>query len=210
MEDLTRVADAFTKANDADIVDHQKLINLVGDEVLIGADILRLLRQATHERGHFEERIDHYRRIQNNVTALDRLNPIDWTYSTARRRVRRYEGFRDLANEIIAELERKIDKYNEIEQATKELFIISRELREQAKLGLGHIRVAAAGLPNSFYSTALTSWRADISVKKDNAVQHIINRVIEKDDDGNIIGYNWEKLMTLDNETLTSVLVELS
>jgi len=180
MEDYQRVGDGFIQANDADIVDHQKLINLVGDQELFGSDILRQIRDCLNNRGFYNRRIDHYQSVRNNTSWAQRnLAFWDWTYSRARNSQRNYENLRDINNEILARYEQKRDRYNEIEQATRELFTTGCELRAKAKLGVGHIRQATAGLPHSFESDALSAWRTDIQVKKEYADAALQARVDE-------------------------------
>ena len=211
MEDYQKVADAFIQANDADVMDHRKLISLVGEHDLIGSHILRQIAGRTRGRGIYEGRIDHYTRLQNDANFMQHIrNFFSWFGgSSFGQSIRRYERLLANNNEILSNYEQKATRYNEIEQATKELFAIGSQLRVKAKLGIGHIRDASAGLPTSFQSDALYAWRSSVLVKKEEAanikeqaLNEFIRQFLIKDDDGNIIGYNWELLGDLNYDAL--------
>jgi len=168
MEDYRTAVNGFIKANDADIQDHRKLQHLVGTLELNGETIRRNQEERRATIYHIEGRLQHYRGI--NFSIWQRLFMSDWV---AREQIRirnlisSYEDRLQNAQAALAIWEEREQMYNEIEQATKELFTIGREMRAKAKLGIGHIRAATAGLPNSFQSHALTSWRSNIQVKKE-------------------------------------------
>jgi len=194
MEDYQRVCDAFIQANEADIDDHQRLINLVGDQNLIGYQILDQIENNREQRDEYQRKVEHYRQVQNDTTGWQNVGEaLRWIspwHSSAGQSIRRYEGLRDVTDEIIAAYEQKRERYHEIEQATSQLlFTTGRELRAKAKIGLGHIREASAGMPNSFHSHALTTWRRDIRDAKDRADQgrmeyflDIYRQLLETDD----------------------------
>ena len=206
MEDYQRVCDAFIQANDVDMIDHRKLIGMVGEYDLIGSEILQQIRECLTNRDFYNGRIAHYQGVRNDTTWRNRLNPFDWTYSNARRNQRRYEGLRDINNEILAKYVAKRERYEEIERTTREFFTTGCELRAKAKLGIGHIREASPGLPNSFQSDALATWRTDISTKKENALERIMDRFAVRDENGNVIDYNWEIMRELDYDTLLIII----
>jgi len=215
MEDYQKVCDAFVQANDADIIDHGKLISMVGDQDLIGSEILQQIRDSLNSRDFYNGRIDHYQSVRDNTSFAQRnLAFWDWTYSRARNSQRNYERLRDINNEIMARYVEKRERYDEIERSTKEFFTIGCELRAKAKLGIGHIREASPGLPNSFQSDALATWRTDISTKKENARERTLDRLAQKgiivrDADGNVIDYNWEMMRELDYDTLLIIIRKL-
>ena len=221
MGDYRKANDALIKANTADIIDHQKLIKLVGNERLIGSTILNRIEQRKARRNFLESRLHHYTRLRDNPIFWDNLlfrKINSGIEATARVMVWKYENLLDINNEILHNWEQKIVKYNEIEQATKELFTTGCELRVEAERGIGHIRQASAGLPNTFNSSALNSWRTNILAKKETVRDSIIKAITSMDRDklieifgavdskGNLFGYNWALLRGLNLETISAII----
>ena len=91
MEDYKLVSNAFIQANDSDIAEHRMLADIVGDIDLVGAAIFHSLDINMRDRYFAEDRVAHYRRVQHNVTILQRLNPFDRTLSNAQQNQRNWE-----------------------------------------------------------------------------------------------------------------------
>ena len=211
MSDYRLISDALGKSNDSIISDCQKLKALVeGERDFIGEVILRQLQNLDNDQGFVENQIEHYRRVQNNVPLLDRLNPLNWTYTRARQSRGRYERLLGNITESIRYLNSRVEKFNEIEWASRQLFTESRELITGAIQGVRHIEIAKAGFPSTFSSEGLGAWRTDILVKKEAVTSKLINRILIKDGNGNIVGYNWEILEGLNRETFGAVLSHLN
>jgi len=166
MQDYNRVADAFIQANDADIADHNTLINSVGTEPLMGSIILSMIALYTERIATAENNINWYRNVRSEVNTWQKLNPFDWTYSKALSNQRTWERVRDNHVAVRRGYEQKVELYNSIEVSTRHLFISGSSLRATAKRGLIHIEDAASGLPHSYGSTALRAWRSELTVAK--------------------------------------------
>ena len=169
MEDYRAAVNGFIKANNADIQDHRKLKLLVGTLELNGREIIRNQNERREAISHSEAQLRRYRRRLALSVASSLLSPplaIKYT-RRMQRLVTRYEDRLRSAEAALAIWEEREQMYNDIEQASKELFTTGREMREKSKLGVGHIRAATPGLPNSFESEALTSWRINIQEKKE-------------------------------------------
>jgi len=173
MEDFRTASLALIRANDADIADHRILISTVGDEEFIGSNVLGMIYTARRQISSADHRIGHYRRIRDNVTRVQRVNPFNREYSDARTNQRYWEDIRENAVELIRSLERKIERFDEIERLTSALFTRGNDLRSVAKRGLAYIQEAASGLPNFYNSAGLSAWRSDILIAKENATLHI-------------------------------------
>jgi hypothetical protein len=139
MHDYQVAVDGFINANNADIIDHRRLIDIVGGRDLIGSQILQQLEINTRDRTYAITMIEHYRQVRNSVEWWQKINPFDWTYSNARRNQRCFEAIRNTTDEIIRYLNQKIEDYGRIEQASRNLFTVGRELRSATKRGIDYI-----------------------------------------------------------------------
>jgi hypothetical protein len=191
MEDYKIVADAFKGANDADIADHRILIDIVGDQIFCGETIYRQIRSYENELRAIENNIEKFMQDRREVTSFQKLNPFNWTYSNALTNQRNWERTRDITLELIRELHKKIEQYNEIEQSTKHFFGIGRDLRATAKRGLTYIEEAASGLPRSYTTASLNRWRSGITSLKSNLE---FNRLVIRSADGSISEYDWNAI----------------
>ncbi|MCL2425177.1 MAG: hypothetical protein FWD05_02455 [Oscillospiraceae bacterium] len=166
MEDYLRVANAFENANNADISDHGKLINVIGDENLCLATINSEINVNINEGVRVRNRIAHYERVRNSTTWWERRashakNVRHWEAGAS---LRTYRGIERNLNDTIEYLRGRIELFNHIEDSTKNLFTTGPELRSEAINGIKLIEEAAIGLPYSYGCPLLSTWRADIVI----------------------------------------------
>jgi len=199
MDDYRTATNAMILANDADIHDHQKLRLLAGS-INVNLNGLTIIRNrdcrltAIH---NLEGQIAHYRGIR--FSWWEHLFLGTWVAEQAmanNSKIREYERLLGLAQEALARWEAKEQQYNDFETATKELFTEGSALRAAAERGISYI-TGASGFPNSYHSDGLASWRSDIQVKKDDVIGCIIERLVIRDEAGNIIDYNWDEIEAL-------------
>jgi len=190
MEDYQTATNALILANDTDIEDHQKLITYVGaiDVNLNGLTII-LNRDCRSTAIHrINGQIQHYQNIRPHWA--ETLIPIIGISRAIERNridgiIREYNRLLGLAQETLAKWEEREQMYNDIETATKGLFIEGPALRAAAERGINYI-TSAANLPYSYNSDGLISWRRDIFIGK--------NQFAILDENGRIISYDWDAI----------------
>jgi len=129
MEDYVVVSNAFMQANNSDISDHRSLMSLVGDEDLVGSNILKQHAASTVSINLADKKIAYYTWLMNDITTWQNWNSFDWAYTNAKNSKNNWEALREIDRAIIRELEAKIDRYNTIEQRTRDLFTAGCDLR---------------------------------------------------------------------------------
>jgi len=198
MEDYLTVLTSLERANDVDIAEHRVLRGLVGS----GANL---------EGWRINDEYDYY-----SATIRTARTNIDYNQGRA-------DGFRhgsmrralyltardthqrtyDNAVEMTRYLRGKMDAFILIENATRNMFVLGNALRATAMNGLRYIEIGAEGLPDSYNTPELYSWRNDVELMKEhisieNHLNDLFNDLIERDVYGNIIDVNWDAVEQLD------------
>ena len=218
MGDYKVAVEAAMKANSSNIIDSQKLINLVGDVPLIGAVILERIEREEERRSFFKRKVEQFQRLrdapvfESNSLILSpmasiiqaRAESLFWVYS----------GLLNSVNETLHNLNLQVEKYNEIEAASKYFYSDADQLLSEVRRGAYSIRQASGGFPYTFESGALTAWRKSVVNQKDNVRNRIASLDRDKliqlfgivDHHGNFVSYNWNALRGLDVNTIKNII----
>lgn len=131
LADYITVIEAIKSANTYDIAEFSTLKDLVGDEVLDGANILSQMKTALHNKEFYLEKADEYelkKQTSNFVTDLY----YSWKVSD-------YKQLAESSQKLYDEWKSKSDKYDEIEISTSILFSATSSLREAITTALNNM-----------------------------------------------------------------------
>lgn len=122
LADYITVIDAIKSANAYDIAEFSTLKDLVGDEVLDGANIQSQMKKALDNKEFYLEKADEYEMKKETSNSI-----IDLYYSW---KVNDYKRLAESSQKLYDEWKSKSDKYDEIEGSTSILFSTTSSLRE--------------------------------------------------------------------------------
>lgn len=122
LADYITVIDAIKSANAYDIAEFSTLKDLVGDEVLDGANIQSQMKKALDNKEFYLEKADEYEMKKETSNSI-----IDLYYSW---KVNDYKRLAESSQKLYDEWKSKSDKYDEIEGSTSILFSTTGSLRE--------------------------------------------------------------------------------
>ena len=183
--DYLYIISAMTVANDLDIEDLQKLKEAVGDEELHGDIILNHIDEAYTDMEDFQ---DQYEIYQKKVTIEDCWRPPgSWYMEVAAY----YKVRADMAEKRYGKWKDKELKYDEIDEATRQLFTESVSLRAAAKRGIESITGAFQN--GSYVIDEQAAWRNEIAVENTRIIQEYKNRFLTTDADGKL-QYDWKAI----------------
>lgn len=132
LADYITIIDAIKSANTYDIAEFSTLKDLVGDEVLDGANIRSQMKKALDNKEFYLEKADEYEMKKETSNSV-----IDLYYSW---KVNDYKRLAESSQKLYNEWKSKSDKYDEIEGSTSILFSTTSSLREAITTALNSMR----------------------------------------------------------------------
>lgn len=190
ISDYQVILQAMRSSNDCDIHDFNLLNGMVGDEVLIGSNIISQEKAALSAKEDDENSASEY-----TDKAKDTIWP--WMEAYYNQKASHYRHMAELDQQLYEKWKAKEDTYDEIESNTSVLFASSKQLRDAAKSGL--LNITGAFQNGSYVPNLDADWR--------NALTNsYYDRLLIVEDDGTI-NPNWsevEKVMQKDADDITS------
>ncbi|MBE5935595.1 MAG: hypothetical protein E7262_07365 [Lachnospiraceae bacterium] len=111
-------------ANDLDIQDYKELIEIVGDEELDGKKLFEQLEIAKKELKASEEALANYNKLSKT------LKTDSSAYTETKELIGMYEDTHEINAKTIAEIQKKIDLYDEIDAKSSKLFENGNAIRK--------------------------------------------------------------------------------
>ena len=189
LADYREAVQAIRSANEADIADFRTLAGAVGEEVLIGENILKQQREALSAKDNFESMAREYEQNANTMS--------DWRMAGHCRNLAWcYWDLADRNRQLYEEWKAKEEAYDSIEAATAGLFGTGEDIRTAALHALEAIRGAFAG--GTYRPDMEASWRGELEAG-------YRNRVASFSDDGEMT-VNWcevEKILEKEAGNIT-------
>ena len=162
LNDYLTVIDSMISANEADIADYQNLKGSVGVEKLDGTVILKAKKDAEEGREEAEDAAkadrylsDYYYRFGFSGAELGRIYEEE---------ANGYEEEARICNDIINELQRKIDFYDNLEASTATLFITGHVIRHITEAAVSDIR--GAFKVGNYFPNVNAGWRRELEEKE--------------------------------------------
>lgn len=177
MSDYITVLQALRTANNSDIADFTTLQSSVGDEILIGGQILEQKSQAEKQKKADEATAESYERKARNTALPWKKGYYNW-------KADQYWDMAEMNRRLYLLWQEKEDRYDEIEGATSGLFASAVSMRTAAEAGLSSI---GGAFQNGVYAPdSNASWRADLA-------DCYMKRIMNVSADGTITA-NWEEV----------------
>lgn len=177
MSDYITVLQAMRTANHSDISDFATLKSSVGDEVLIGSNILEQKAAALRDKAADEDTAQEYER-----EAKKAFWP--WTKAYYNWKADQYWDMAELDQKLYLKWQEKEDRYDAIESATCDLFQAATAMRTAAEAGLGAIGNAFQN--GTYVPEQNAAWRTDLT-------RCYIERILTVNADGTITA-NWSEV----------------
>lgn len=169
ISDYMFVLQAFTNANNSDIGDYNTLKSSVGDEELVGAEILRQQREAIASRDSYNSKAQEYASKAGSAKH-------SWERAYYSGQAIRYAILAGKMDDLYKKYKEKEEKYDEIDTNTAMLFTSSANMRMTAKSALDDIKGA---YKNGTYQPNLDAdWRSGDEYNK-----IYIDMILNKDAD---------------------------
>lgn len=189
LADYREVLQAIRSANEADIADFRTLARAVGEEVLIGENILNQQRAALNAGDSYESM------ARENEQNAD-TTPYPWMAGHCRELAWQYRFLADLSRQMYEKWKAKEEAYDSIEAATAGLFGTGEDIRTAALHALESIGGAFMG--GTYRPDMGASWRGELEAG-------YRNRVASFSDDGEMT-VNWcevEKILAKEAGSIT-------
>lgn len=177
MSDYITVLQAMRTANHSDISDFATLKSSVGDEVLIGSNILEQKAAALRDKAADEDTAQEYER-----EAKKAFWP--WTKAYYNWKADQYWDMAELDQKLYLKWQEKEERYDAIESATRDLFQAATAMRTAAEAGLGAIGNAFQN--GTYVPEQNAAWRTDLT-------RCYIERILTVNADGTITA-NWSEV----------------
>lgn len=182
MSDYITVLQAMRTANNSDIADFATLKSAVGDEVLIGSNILE-------QKAADEDTAQYYEREAKKAF----WSWESWYYNW---KADKYWNMAEIDQRLYLMWQEKEDRYDEIEGTTSGLFLATTAMRAAAEVGLCAINNAFQN--GAYVSDRNAAWRTELA-------NSYIERILTVNVDGTITA-NWdevEKVLSKPAEEIT-------
>ena len=189
MSDYITVLQAMRTANNSDIADFTILKSSVGDEVLIGGNILKQKAAALRQKAADEETAQEYEREANKAFWPWESRYYSW-------KANQYWNMAEIDQRLYLMWQEKEDRYDEIEGTTSGLFLATNAMRAAAEAGLCAINNAFQN--GAYVSDRNAAWRTELA-------NSYIERILTVNADGTITA-NWdevEKVLSKPAEEIT-------
>ena len=189
LADYREAVQAIRSANEADIADFRTLAGAVGEEVLIGENILKQQREALSAKDNYENMA--WESEQNANTT-----PYWWMAGQYREQAWQYRLLANFSMQMYEKWKAKEEAYDSIEAATAGLFGTGEDIRTAALHALEAIRGAFA--EGTYRPDMEASWRGELKAGYEN-------RVASFSDDGEMT-VNWcevEKILAKEAGSIT-------
>lgn len=189
MSDYITVLQAMRTANNSDIADFTILKSSVGDEVLIGGNILKQKAAALRQKAADEETAQEYEREANKAFWPWEIRYYSW-------KANQYWNMAEIDQRLYLMWQEKEDRYDEIEGTTSGLFLATNAMRAAAEAGLCAINNAFQN--GAYVSDRNAAWRTELA-------NSYIERILTVNADGTITA-NWdevEKVLSKPAEEIT-------
>lgn len=189
MSDYITVLQAMRTANNSDIADFTILKSSVGDEVLIGGNILKQKAAALRQKAADEETAQEYEREANKAFWPWESRYYSW-------KANQYWNMAEIDQRLYLMWQEKEDRYDEIEGTTSGLFLETNAMRAAAEAGLCAINNAFQN--GAYVSNRNAAWRTELA-------NSYIERILTVNADGTITA-NWdevEKVLSKPAEEIT-------
>lgn len=177
MSDYITVLQAMRTANHSDISDFAILKSSVGDEVLIGSNILEQKAAALRDKAADEDTAQEYER-----EAKKAFWP--WTKAYYNWKADQYWDMAELDQKLYLKWQEKEDRYDAIESATCDLFQAATAMRTAAEAGL--CAIGNAFQNGTYVPEQNAAWRTDLT-------RCYIERILTVNADGTITA-NWSEV----------------
>ena len=189
MSDYMAVLQAMRTANNSDIADFNILKSSVGDEVLIGGQILE--QKTIAKRQQQEDELNAENFAGKSINAFWEWERVYYSCKAAQ-----YWNMAETDRQLYLLWQEKENKYDEIEGTTNGLFTSSAAMRAAAKAGMTSI---AGAFQNGVYVPDVNAtWRTELA-------DCYVNRIVVVNEDGTITA-NWkevEKILAKPEEEIT-------
>lgn len=189
MSDYITVLQAMRTANNSDIADFATLKSAVGDEVLIGSNILEQKAAALRQKAADEDTAQYYEREAKKAF----WSWESWYYNW---KADKYWNMAEIDQRLYLMWQEKEDRYDEIEGTTSGLFLATTAMRAAAEAGLCAINNAFQN--GAYVSDRNAAWRTELA-------NSYIERILTVNADGTITA-NWdevEKVLSKPAEEIT-------
>lgn len=190
LQDYTGIFQAARSANDSDIADFKTLSGAVGEEVLIGKNILSQQRTALR----FEE--EYLSMARENEARADSTK-FFWMEAYYRLMAWRYRDFAEGSRKLYEKWKAKEEAYDSIETATAGLFLAGVGTRDAACSALCSLPGCFVG--GKYFPDMDAAWRTQL-------YDSYINRVLSVSGEGKIV-VDWreaEKILSREASEITS------
>lgn len=177
MSDYITVLQAMRTANHSDISDFATLKSSVGDEVLIGSNILEQKAAALRDKAADEDTAQEYER-----EAKKAFWP--WTKAYYNWKADQYWDMAELDQKLYLKWQEKEERYDAIESATCDLFQAATAMRTAAEAGL--CAIGNAFQNGTYVPEQNVAWRTDLT-------RCYIERILTVNADGTITA-NWSEV----------------
>ena len=177
MSDYITVLQAMRTANHSDISDFATLKSSVGDEVLIGSNILEQKAAALQDKAADEDTAQEYER-----EAKKAFWP--WTKAYYNWKADQYWDMAELDQKLYLKWQEKEERYDAIESATCDLFQAATAMRTAAEAGL--CAIGNAFQNGTYVPEQNAAWRTDLT-------RCYIERILTVNADGTITA-NWSEV----------------
>ena len=177
MSDYITVLQAMRTANNSDIADFATLKSAVGDEVLIGSNILGQKAAALRQKAADEETAQYYEREAKKAF----WSWESWYYNW---KADKYWNMAEIDQRLYLMWQEKEDRYDEIEGTTSGLFLATNAMRAAAEAGLCAINNAFQN--GAYVSDRNAAWRTELA-------NSYIERILTVNADGTITA-NWDEV----------------
>ena len=154
MSDYITVLQAMRTANNSDIADFTILKSSVGDEVLIGGNILKQKAAALRQKAADEETAQEYEREANKAFWPWESRYYSW-------KANQYWNMAEIDQRLYLMWQAKEDRYDEIEGTTSGLFLATAAMRAAAEMGLCAINNAFQN--GAYASNPNAAWRTKLA-----------------------------------------------